>query len=253
MAGTTTSTPKKPATGKQASAAADVETKPTGKRGQPAAAPGAVKSDRKVAADGASAKAPRHKASEKAPAAPEPAAREKSPVQDKAPEAKPAKATNGKPAADKHEKAAGSKPGALGKAAHPAPARKSGEGYAADHKFLESQRRALEIERSTYMEQAKSLRAEADSLVEEMEPGDIQFDEESGEGGTVTVDRERDLALSAQALAAVEEIDHALAKIDLGTYGICENCGSVIPKNRLEALPYARLCISCKSGGLSRR
>jgi DnaK suppressor protein len=108
-------------------------------------------------------------------------------------------------------------------------------------------------ERATYLDQAASLKAEAEALVEEMEPGDIQFDDESGEGGTVTVDRERDLALSAQAMAAVEEIDHTLVKMDNGTYGICENCGRPIVKARLEALPYARLCIDCKSGGLSRR
>jgi DnaK suppressor protein len=140
-----------------------------------------------------------------------------------------------------------------GKPAPPAPPHKPTATYANDQKFLDSQKAALLSERSTYVEQAKSLRAEADSLVEEMEPGDIQFDEESGEGGTVTVDRERDLALSAQALLAVEEIDHALAKIKLGTYGVCEGCGTLIPKNRLDALPYARLCIACKSGGLSRR
>jgi DnaK suppressor protein len=133
------------------------------------------------------------------------------------------------------------------------PPKKAGGSYAGDEKFLASQRKALDEERRTYMEQAQSLRAEADSLVEEMEPGDIQFDEESGEGGTVAVDRERDLALSAQALEAVEEIDHALAKIETGTYGVCESCGTLIPKNRLEALPFARLCIACKSGGLSRR
>jgi DnaK suppressor protein len=127
------------------------------------------------------------------------------------------------------------------------------EGYSKDERFLATQRAALLRERSTYLEQAASLKAEAESLVEEMEPGDIQFDDESGEGGTVTVDRERDLALSAQALAAVEEIDHTLAKMDNGTYGICENCGKLIVKARLEALPYARLCIDCKSGGLSRR
>jgi len=134
-----------------------------------------------------------------------------------------------------------------------APVKRVTEGYVKDEKFLASQRVALERERATYLEQAASLKAEAESLVEEMEPGDIQFDDESGEGGTVTVDRERDLALSAQALAAVEEIDHALAKMNNGTYGICENCGRLIPKARLEALPYARLCIDCKSGGLSRR
>ena len=112
----------------------------------------------------------------------------------------------------------------------------------------------LDAERIVYMEQARAVsKAEAEALVEEMEPGDIQFDDESGEGGTVTVVRERDLALSAQALLAAEEIDDALNKIKRGRYGICESCGETIPKARLEALPYARLCIACKSGGLSRR
>jgi DnaK suppressor protein len=142
---------------------------------------------------------------------------------------------------------------AVGLGAKAGTAKRAGEGYAKDARFLAIQRTALMRERSTYLEQAASLKAEAEALVEEMEPGDIQFDDESGEGGTVTVDRERDLALSAQALAAVEEIDHTLLKLDNGTYGICENCGRLIVKARLEALPYARLCIDCKSGGLSKR
>ena len=125
--------------------------------------------------------------------------------------------------------------------------------YAEDQKFLAEQRHLLESEREVYLAQASDLKAEADSLAQEREPGDVQFDEESGEGGTVTVDRERDLALSAQALAAVEEIDAALAKIAEGMYGACERCGQPIPKPRLKALPYARLCVACKSGGLSRR
>ncbi len=127
------------------------------------------------------------------------------------------------------------------------------ETYADDAEFLAAQRQLLIAERETYSEQARILRAEAESLVAEAEPGDVQFDEESGEGGTTTVDRERDLALSAQALAAVEEIDHALEKIDNGRYGICESCAQLIAKPRLEALPYVRLCIACKNGGLSRR
>ena len=120
-------------------------------------------------------------------------------------------------------------------------------------KFLQEQVALLQQERQTYTEQAEALKAEADQLAQEMEPGDIQFDEESGEGGTMNIDRERDLALSAQARAAVDEIDHALAKVTNGTYGTCENCGQPIPKARLKALPYARLCVACKSGGLSRR
>ena len=108
-------------------------------------------------------------------------------------------------------------------------------------------------ERETYKHQADDLRAEAESLALEREPGDVQFDEESGEGGTVAVDRERDLTLSAQALATIEEIDTALDAITAKLYGACENCGQPIPKARLRALPYARLCVSCKSGGLHRR
>jgi DnaK suppressor protein len=117
-----------------------------------------------------------------------------------------------------------------------------------DKAFLKAQREALLAERATYEKQIDELKAEAQELVEEMEPGDIQFDEESGEGGTTSVDRELDLVLSAQASAVIEDIDQALAKIDAGTYGICENCGQLISKARLEALPYARLCIQCKSG-----
>ncbi len=125
--------------------------------------------------------------------------------------------------------------------------------YATDAKFFEEQRALLLEERGIYSGQAVDLRAEADSLALEREPGDVQFDEESGEGGTVTVDRERNLALSAQASAAVEEIDDALRKIDRKTYGGCERCHQAIPKARLRALPFARLCVACKSGGLSRR
>jgi RNA polymerase-binding transcription factor DksA len=134
----------------------------------------------------------------------------------------------------------------------PAPVRAPRKGYT-EERFLNHQRNVLERERATYLEQANSLQEEADLLVAEMEPGDIQFDEESGEGGTVAVDRERDLTLSAQALEAVVEIEAALAKIGSSKYGVCEGCGELIPKPRLEALPYARLCMACKSGGLSRR
>jgi len=135
----------------------------------------------------------------------------------------------------------------------PAPVRPKTGPYAKDVKFLEEVRELLLADRAIYQEQATSLRAEADSLALEREPGDVQFDEESGEGGTVTVDRERNLALSGQATLAVEEIDDALKRIADKTYGYCERCFQPIPKPRLRALPYARLCVACKSGGLSRR
>jgi RNA polymerase-binding transcription factor DksA len=122
-----------------------------------------------------------------------------------------------------------------------------------DDKFLEAQRQLLLEERATYTKQADSLQAEADSLAELREPGDVQFDEESGEGDTLQVERERDLALSARARHEVEEIDRALAKIADGTYGICEVSGQPIPKARLQAIPQCRERVEYKVGGFSRR
>ncbi|HYH48445.1 MAG TPA: TraR/DksA C4-type zinc finger protein [Acidimicrobiia bacterium] len=120
-------------------------------------------------------------------------------------------------------------------------------------KTLEKLRRLLEEERETYVRQARDLAAEAEALATEREPGDTQFDEESGEGDTLNVERERDLALSASAMQAVEEIDRALRRMDTGSYGICERCGKKISVARLEALPFAALCIECKSREERRR
>ena len=176
--------------------------------------------------------------------------------------AKAAPARASKAAAAGSTKAAGTAAGkakAPAKAAKAAPAKtddgssvKAAKGGPAD-KFLEAQHKALLEERETYTRHASERRAEAEQLAADREPGDVQFDEESGQGDTMNVERERDLALSAQAMAAVEDIDKALAKIDAGTYGICERCGQPIPKERLKALPYAALCVACKSGGLTTR
>jgi DnaK suppressor protein len=119
--------------------------------------------------------------------------------------------------------------------------------------FMADQRQLLLDEKANHIHSAEVLKAEADSLALEHEPGDVQFDEEGGEGGTSNVDRELDLVLSAQARAAAVEIDRALAKIESGTYGLCEQCSQPIPDARLQALPQAALCVACKSGGLSSR
>ncbi|MCY3962445.1 MAG: hypothetical protein OXG34_12405 [bacterium] len=118
-----------------------------------------------------------------------------------------------------------------------------------DKKYLDKQRRLLLEERNRYITSATRLKAEADSLVEEREPGDVQFDEESGEGDTLAVERERDLALSAHARAAVDQIDAALARIDNGTYGICLVSGKPIPRQRLNAIPWAAERVEHKAGG----
>jgi RNA polymerase-binding transcription factor DksA len=122
-----------------------------------------------------------------------------------------------------------------------------------DKKFLDEQRALLLEERAKYQRSAQLLKDEADALVLEREPGDVQFDEESGEGDTLAVERDFDLALSAQARQQVEEIDAALERIDNGTYGLCRVSGKPIPKERLQAIPWATERVEYKVGGLGRR
>jgi len=108
-------------------------------------------------------------------------------------------------------------------------------------------------ERARHMTQADALQAEAAQLALDREEGDTQFDEEGGEGDTVSVERERDLMLSASARQIVEEIDRALERIKNKTYGLCTPAGRRISVERLEALPYADTCVDCKARAERRR
>lgn len=60
------------------------------------------------------------------------------------------------------------------------------------------------------------------------------------------IDRELDGTLEENAVAIVREIDDALARIAAGTYGVCMRCEQPIPPERLDAVPYATLCVACK-------
>ena len=115
--------------------------------------------------------------------------------------------------------------------------------------FLEKQRQALLAERRRYTEHAERYEAEAEQLVNEREPGDVQFDEESGEGDSIAVERDRALQISAREREEIAEIDAALARIADGTYGICVVSGKPIPKERLEAIPHASMRVEVKSSG----
>lgn len=63
---------------------------------------------------------------------------------------------------------------------------------------------------------------------------------------TDTYDREFSLSLATNERNLLYELDDAFKKIDEGTFGICEECKSLISKTRLKAIPYARLCIRCQ-------
>jgi RNA polymerase-binding transcription factor DksA len=122
-----------------------------------------------------------------------------------------------------------------------------------DAAFLESQRALLMEERANLLGQAQRLEDEAAELMEDLDPGDVQFDDESGEGDSLVVERERDLALSAQARQTISDIDAALGRIKDGTYGHSVISGRPIPKERLKAIPWATELVEEKVGGLGSR
>ena len=63
--------------------------------------------------------------------------------------------------------------------------------------------------------------------------------------GSDNFEQEFTLSLMENEGAALEKIEASLERIDEGTYGTCEECGVKIPKSRLNAIPYATLCVKC--------
>ncbi|WP_374109050.1 TraR/DksA family transcriptional regulator [Streptomyces sp. CC228A] len=64
--------------------------------------------------------------------------------------------------------------------------------------------------------------------------------------GTKNITREHEMALAANARATLEQTEHALERLDTGTYGLCEVCGKPIGKARMQAFPRATLCVEDK-------
>ena len=107
--------------------------------------------------------------------------------------------------------------------------------------------------RDLLMQERQRVQAAIDNLHEE-NPGsigdetgeDAVYDNHLADTATVTYDRELDYTLEENSEHVLAEIDAALKRIDDGTYGTCTNCGNEIPSERLEARPWATLCIDCK-------
>jgi RNA polymerase-binding protein DksA len=84
------------------------------------------------------------------------------------------------------------------------------------------------------------------SLDDEVEEVTAPSDNHLAETASATLGREIDYTLGDNAEQVISEIDGALKRIEDGTYGTCTNCGREIPVERLEANPWASLCIDCK-------
>ena len=105
-------------------------------------------------------------------------------------------------------------------------------------------RQRLEAERARLAEVRNGLHegnpldeSEGDSVAELS-----SIDQHQADLGTETFEREKDLAILESIEAELADVEHALRRLDEGSYGTCEACGRPIDEERLEALPATRLC-----------
>ena len=106
-------------------------------------------------------------------------------------------------------------------------------------------RSKLEDERGRVVGALENLRSENSGSMDD-EVDESHFDNHLAETASVTTDREIDYSLEENEARVLAAIDAALKRIDNGTYGRCDRCGQPIEPERLEALPWATLCIADK-------
>ena len=80
---------------------------------------------------------------------------------------------------------------------------------------------------------------------------ELPVEEGFADSAHATTERSEVLSLIGQLQSTHSEIVDAIRRIDAGTYGKCESCGEEIPVERLEAIPTARLCVTCKQSARS--
>lgn len=109
-----------------------------------------------------------------------------------------------------------------------------------------------------FSEQYSYLEKEKEQLTRELEQlqNELRSSEERREGSpfgkreedaTEVFELEKRLAMERQITGMLSSINHAIKKYEAGTYGTCDNCYQPIERGRLEALPYANLCLACKA------
>ena len=103
---------------------------------------------------------------------------------------------------------------------------------------LDEERGRLEDTRATFDDEHLRDESEDDSISELS-----SIDQHPADVGTETFEREKDLSILEHVEAELADVDHALRRLEDGTYGICEACGQPIGEDRLEALPAARFCL----------
>jgi DnaK suppressor protein len=102
----------------------------------------------------------------------------------------------------------------------------------------------LEAERQAVIERLTGLERDFNGIVEASGQANAD-DEHDPEGATIAFERQHIAALLSQAHDQLSKVEEAMARLDAGRYGECENCGQPIAAGRLAARPTATTCIDC--------
>jgi len=107
--------------------------------------------------------------------------------------------------------------------------------------------------RTALTEQRANLREEIEAQGADPDSDEVTFVDDAGfsDRSHSTEERSKLISVVRALRSNLRDVDRALAKMDTGTYGTCERCGKPIAAERLEALPWAVLCIDCKQKGVS--
>jgi DnaK suppressor protein len=135
------------------------------------------------------------------------------------------------------------RPAKVAAAAEPAP-RRRGHRSVVTKRDLLAYRKRLEGELAELTTQRDDLEEATGGASLAEASGEVGFDEEYADAGSYTFERERDLSLVDNVKDLIHKVEHALARIDDGSYGRCEVCGKPIEAERLDALPYTTLCLA---------
>ena len=104
-------------------------------------------------------------------------------------------------------------------------------------------RKALEADVVRLLEEIAITEQDIAELV--ADSGDGAGDDQA-DAGSKTFEREHEMSLANNARDMLQQTEHALARIDNGSYGMCEMCGKPVGKLRLQAFPRATMCLACK-------
>ncbi len=110
-----------------------------------------------------------------------------------------------------------------------------------DQEFIQSMRDSLIKLKTEIIENLMSSNADFRSIVEGMDPKDF------ADIASDDIDRKMIEAIGSQDIKRLKAIENAMTRIQQGKYGLCMKCNKKIPRERLQAIPYAVMCIDCKS------